>query len=520
MDGSSGNKVTKVDLALVAGVVPSVRLDKTTMTLMGVAHAPCSDCTAMPGALDVRSELTAHIAVAKAKHARQRARIATNSPAMPKQRSAPTSAPTRQWFPVQARALDGAETRGMLRTLLSKASARILVTQFLLDVRPDADEAKDVLMLLQLLVAARGRGLDVRVLLPVVEPTEGTPYDVNWPAAQYLASRGVAVRTYRGTAERPRMHAKPVVIDDVLVIGNGNWTSRSFRVNGEVGLSLAGADLANAAALQFERVWSQATVVAAETLIAIPPASPIARGLPDEAATFSESGRASLLAGQAYVREVSSAIFGATQHVWVSVFGLRATTAARLNPLVRAMSDAARRGLDVRVLVDSDPQSREIAMTDVAAFREAGMVVRVWPLRSRLHARSVLVDDTAFVGSVGWTPASIFLTHEMAVALQGSSAIATLTQRYEAWWSMAATPPNDWSIDSLGWPSAVVRMLLDHGYTTLGELAASTETGAVGVLAGAARLVLLHRVPPATALAMLTARARRSAGAPTPGRPA
>jgi phosphatidylserine/phosphatidylglycerophosphate/cardiolipin synthase-like enzyme len=127
------------------------------------------------------------------------------------------------------------------------------------------DRYGEVLSLVQLLAAAHEAGVDVRVLLPRVYPTEASKtngLDANGPAARLLASSGVPVRYYGEPSGRPWLHAKPALIDDLLIVGNGNWTPNCFRINGEMGLAVRSTELTADWARRFEHLWAEAHAAA------------------------------------------------------------------------------------------------------------------------------------------------------------------------------------------------------------------------------------------------------------------
>jgi cardiolipin synthase len=97
-------------------------------------------------------------------------------------------------------------------------------------------------------------------------------------------------------------------------------------------------------------------------------------------------------------------------------------------PLMRALTIAARRGIDVRVVVPfasnhtladlvAGPSLRELAAEGVKVFRYRGMV----------HAKTVLVDESlAVVGSANFDMRSLFLDYEVALFFSGAAEVSRL----------------------------------------------------------------------------------------------
>ena len=97
-------------------------------------------------------------------------------------------------------------------------------------------------------------------------------------------------------------------------------------------------------------------------------------------------------------------------------------------PLTRALSVAAHRGIDVRIFVPArsnhlladlvaGPSLRELELEGVHVFRH----------RSMIHAKAVLVDDSlAIVGSANFDMRSLFLDYEVALFFSGKDEVARL----------------------------------------------------------------------------------------------
>ena len=114
------------------------------------------------------------------------------------------------------------------------------------------------LALLTRLVAARERGVDVRVVVDrdrAIDPYRSTV--INSPAATFLNSRGVSVRW--DLTER-LLHSKFVVIDDdVAVIGSHNWSAGSYFEYDDLSLVLRSPPLVDSLHSRFEALWSAGT---------------------------------------------------------------------------------------------------------------------------------------------------------------------------------------------------------------------------------------------------------------------
>lgn len=141
-----------------------------------------------------------------------------------------------------------------LSTLLDEASGSISVCMFHIAA---GNPTHPSVMLLEQLIAAHGRGVDVRVLLD--RDREEDPYNsevVNRGAIERLADQGVPVRT--DAADR-LLHSKFLVLDGSLVIvGSHNWSIGSFFEFDDVSVAIRSPDVAASFAARFEGLWDDA----------------------------------------------------------------------------------------------------------------------------------------------------------------------------------------------------------------------------------------------------------------------
>jgi phosphatidylserine/phosphatidylglycerophosphate/cardiolipin synthase-like enzyme len=155
----------------------------------------------------------------------------------------------------QAARLDDREYFAFALASIESAQRRILVSQFLFDLRPIADARGQVLELAMALAARRRLGLDVRVLVCGQVETVALGL-ANLAAGILLASHGVPVRrVFDVDAQRKGSHAKFVVCDDLAMVGSQNWTNDGFNDNIEDGVMLSGPPVQLLEA-EFERLWA------------------------------------------------------------------------------------------------------------------------------------------------------------------------------------------------------------------------------------------------------------------------
>ena len=125
---------------------------------------------------------------------------------------------------------------------------------------------------------------------------------------------------------------------------------------------------------------------------------------------------------------ILTAIFRAEERFWVSTPYFIPD-----EPLLRALSVAAHRGVDVRIVVPArsnhiladlvaGPSLRELQTDGVRVMRYGGM----------LHAKAVLVDETlAGVGSANFDMRSLFLDYEVALFFSGTREVTRLAEWFD-----------------------------------------------------------------------------------------
>lgn len=165
---------------------------------------------------------------------------------------------------------------------LRGARKRVLVVQFIADLRPDADPHREVRAVATALAHAADRGLDVRMVLSHFV-SDRAALEPNRVFAHWLAPRGVGLRLYgpREGSARKDMHSKFVLIDDLWVaLGSHNWTVGAFGANHEQSVALRSIDVAARLRSTFEGLWATAQAPLPEPPSAAPVVRPADPGAP------------------------------------------------------------------------------------------------------------------------------------------------------------------------------------------------------------------------------------------------
>lgn len=140
--------------------------------------------------------------------------------------------------------------RDFVEPLIDSAKNRVLVVLY--NIQPDDSSKRDVYALLGSLDDAKGRGLDVRVLLEYSDFND-TLNDNNLTAANLLQSWGIPVRF---DDPETTTHAKMVVTDGSVTVYSGNWLYTGLEQNHEVGAISNDPSVTTMAVAWFEGMWT------------------------------------------------------------------------------------------------------------------------------------------------------------------------------------------------------------------------------------------------------------------------
>ncbi len=265
------------------------------------------------------------------------------------------------------------------------------------------------------LKSAVGRGVDVQVLLEA-------DVDDNPPRVEELEAAGIRARL--DTGER-YTHAKLLVADRHRVLfGSTNLSYKSIRYNNETNLYLESP----AAGLYFHQY--------ADALWAAPEKTPdlVPVGEPD-------IGLKRVLHYGDYVAVVTPMLDLAKERIDLLVYGYH------LNPdypdsdvhkLTALLVAAHKRGVEVRVILEiSDYNEMLNEMNEAVAnhLAAACIEVRFDPIDVISHAKLLLVDDTAVVGSNNWGHGGFHLYHEVGGVTDAKAAVDKLSAYFDGIWS-------------------------------------------------------------------------------------
>ena len=247
------------------------------------------------------------------------------------------------------------------------------------------------------LAAAVKRGVKVRVLLD-----DGV--DFNAAAVARLLALGAEAKL---DTPVKMTHSKLVVVDGrIVLLGSTNWTGNSMGNNNETNVRLDDPVLAAYFGRYFAALWADS---AAE---------------PDLPSV--ESGAVKTIVNRQYFPEVMGLFNAATQRIRVVMYGINYSpkyAGSQVNRLVEALAAARARGVDVAVAIDlSDYNALLNRVNDPAKkfLAEAGVAVFDDPAKTTTHAKLIVADAVAVVGSVNWGKDALENRNETCVEIRDS----------------------------------------------------------------------------------------------------
>ena len=264
------------------------------------------------------------------------------------------------------------------------------------------------------LAAAVRRGVRVRGILD-----DGV--DFNAAAVERLHALGAEAKL---DTPVKMTHSKLVVVDGrVVLLGSTNWTGNSMGNNNETNVRLDDPVLAAQFARYVAAVWADS---AAEP------------ELPSV-----ESGAVKTLVNRQYFPEVMGLFNAATQRIRVVMYGINYSpkyAGSKVNQLVEALAAARARGVDVAVAIDLSDYNGLLNKVNAPAKRflaDAGVAVFDDPAPTTTHAKLVVADGVAVVGSVNWGKDALENRNETCVAIRDPAVV----EAFAAYFGRVATNP-------------------------------------------------------------------------------
>ncbi|WP_276252900.1 phospholipase D-like domain-containing protein [Halomontanus rarus] len=294
--------------------------------------------------------------------------------------------------------------------------------------------------------AAAARGVEVELLLES-GPVGGTP-DRTAAVVDELEDAGVSIRVLGGSGARYRyQHAKYAVVDDRAIVTTENWKPSGIGGTSSRGWGVVVDDADVAAHLEsvfradFEgrdtTAWADHRRAA--TFVETEPIGERFAGRIDPETVSIDSVDVLLAPDNAEPR-LREQLRAAEESILVK----QVRIGSRNQPLLQETLEAARRGVEVRILLDAswyvEDGNRELVrwLERTADEEDLPLEARLVDPRNRfekIHAKGVVIDrETAVVGSANWNNNSLRENREVVLVLHGDEVGSFYADVFEADW--------------------------------------------------------------------------------------
>ncbi len=299
------------------------------------------------------------------------------------------------------------------------------------------------------LIAAHDRGATVRVLV------EGDPVGgmstTQADRLDRLAEAGVEVRAMTGERARFRYHhAKYAVVDDRAVVLSENWkpSGTGGAENRGWGVTVDDGETADdlAAVFNHDAGWNDTVRwtefrSTAETTEQESSTSSYSQNHPPE--TTTADSVTLLTAPDNADEELVELINGTDDRLLI----VQPSIGSADFPLLKAAMRAADRGVEVRILLGSKWYNEEENSALAARLRERTEGSDTLEIRlaegngrfGKIHAKGIVADDTAVVGSLNWNDNSLRNNREVALAIEDEAVADYYAEVFDGDWSSDGT---------------------------------------------------------------------------------
>ena len=296
-------------------------------------------------------------------------------------------------LPPEAIFVDGTAIFNETLKLLNSAQKSIYVEQATFDDP----------RLLQVLIEKAQVGVEVRVLLDQWENQKANRGTLN-----ELKNHSISAQFY--PAQKGQFnHVKMLVVDHTRALVYGpSWTKDDFDAH-SIAVELSGKSAWTAARV-FARDWEFTTTLSLDV--------PKTTSLPEDNITLATDARLK--------QQLLNQIGGSTKNILLVV------TEVSDEDIVQALIDAARKGKEIRLILD--PQAEA---TTVKKLQAAGIQIRLFKnAAQRSLLRMALIDGkTFFFSSSGWTYSCFVINHELSLTAPSPKATAKLVQLFDQDWA-------------------------------------------------------------------------------------
>lgn len=255
------------------------------------------------------------------------------------------------------------------------------------------------------------RGVKVRGLLE-------DNIDFNQTSAKYLNRFGIEARL--DTPEK-MLHNKLFIVDgEKVLLGSTNLSSNSMDNNNETNIYVENKRLGAFFENYFRQLWKNSLEEPQDS-------------------TLELSGLKTVINRQ-HFGEIFRLIQSARKKVWVLMYGMKYYDQypdSKTNRLIDSLIEARKRGLEVKVVLDKSDYNQTLNDINDQTKRhlEAGGVpVRFDPEEITSHAKLVIADNRAIVGSANWGYSALEKRNESSLIISDQDTVNYFKDYFQSIW--------------------------------------------------------------------------------------
>ena len=286
----------------------------------------------------------------------------------------------------------------------------------------------------ELLADAAARSVTVRVLLDASDWAPAIS-EKNRPIVDWLRERGVDARL-----DDPEitLHAKLIIIDThTVILGSSNWNAYALTEHWQADVLIRSPSIGDFYRAYFERLWLGELHDYTVEFDAVLPMDGVPTVLP----------LADIPDSRTYADTVLSLLGSAQRSIHVMMYRISAYASypgSIANLLLDAVTEAAQRGLEVKVLMDDCafyPDSADANLASAILLFQRGVDVRLDHPGETTHAKLVIVDGRSLVlGSTNWNYYSLEKNCETNMLFANLAEVAELYEAlFQRRWDAART---------------------------------------------------------------------------------
>ena len=261
---------------------------------------------------------------------------------------------------------------------------------------------------------AAKRNVRVRILLDSSVPE-------NSSAVKVFSELGAEAKLYD---PKSKLHAKMIITDgSSVLLGSTNFSAKSIEENNETNVLINDPGVSKTFQNYFEKLWASKDISGNPAFDGI---DPKAKVLP--------------VIGRNYLGRALNLINNSKKEIGVILYMAHFTPkyySSKPNILLRALCDARRNGVRVRVILeksDYDKKLNEMNQTLIEYLSDNNIEIKFDSPQTITHAKLLLCDNEALLGSTNWVLSGLGKNKEADVLIRDDESVAEYWKYFEELW--------------------------------------------------------------------------------------